>query len=69
MDLFVKMRKSLGNKRNELSKENIDAITRLYGDFRAGEQSKIFDNDDFGYRRDRRGAAAAAELPGLAVSG
>jgi len=51
VDLFVKMRKSLGNKRNELSRENIDAITRLYGEALAGEQSKIFDNDDFGYRR------------------
>ena len=51
VDLFVKMRKSLGNKRNELSRENIDAITKLYGDFQEGEQSKIFDNEDFGYRR------------------
>jgi type I restriction enzyme M protein len=51
VDLFVKMRKSLGNKRNELSRENIDAITKLYGDGLAGEQSRIFDNDDFGYRR------------------
>jgi type I restriction enzyme M protein len=51
VDLFVKMRKSLGNKRNELSRENIDAITRIYGEGLAGEQSKIFDNDDFGYRR------------------
>ena len=51
VDLFVKMRKSLGNKRNELSREDIDAITRIYGEFREAEQSRIFDNEDFGYRR------------------
>ena len=51
VDLFVKMRKSLGNKRNGLSKESIATITRIYGDALAGEQSKIFDNDDFGFRR------------------
>ncbi len=47
--LFVKMRKSLGSKRNELSPENIAEITRLYGEFAQGQRSKIFDNDDFGY--------------------
>ena len=31
-DLFVKMRKSLGNKRNELSDGNIAEIVDLYGD-------------------------------------
>ncbi len=48
-DLFVKMRKSLGSKRNELSLENINEITTLYGQFESSEKSKIFDNDDFGY--------------------
>ena len=51
VDLFVKMRKSLGNKRNELSPENIVEIVRLFGDFAAGDNSKIFDNEDFGFRR------------------
>ncbi len=51
VDLFQKMRKSLGNKRNELSQANIDEIVKLYGEFRESERSKIFDNDDFGYRR------------------
>ncbi len=49
--LFQKMRKSLGNKRNELSQANIDEIVRLYGEFKETERSKAFDNDDFGYRR------------------
>jgi type I restriction enzyme M protein len=51
VDLFQKMRKSLGNKRNELSQENINEVVRLYGEFKDSERSKIFDNDDFGYRR------------------
>ena len=51
VDLFQKMRKSLGNKRNELSQANIDEVVQIYGEFKEGERSKIFDNDDFGYRR------------------
>ena len=34
---FVKMRKSLGNKRNELSPEQIDDLTRVHGAFEDGE--------------------------------
>lgn len=48
---FQKMRKSLGNKRNEIDEGQRDSITRLYGEFREGEHVKIFDNEDFGYRR------------------
>lgn len=48
---FVKMRKSLGNKRNEISKEQIDEITRLYGDYTESEYCKKFDNEDFGYNK------------------
>ena len=48
---FKKMRKSLGNKRHEVCKEQRDEITRLYGDFTDKEHVRIFDNDDFGYRR------------------
>lgn len=51
VDLFQKMRRSLGNKRNELAQANIDEIVRLYGNFEVSERSKVFDNDDFGYRR------------------
>lgn len=46
------MRKSLGNKRNEMSREkHIDKITEVYGDFVENEISKIYDNDFFGYRK------------------
>ena len=48
---FVKMRKSLGNKRNEISPEQIEEITRLYGDFEEGERVKILPNESFGYQR------------------
>ena len=68
---FVKMRKSLGNKRNELSPGQIDDLTRIHGAFEDGEArdltdedpvtheprtrprvvSKVFDNEDFGYRK------------------
>lgn len=49
--LYQKMRKSLGDKRNELSPEHIAEITRMHGEFRETKYSKIFDNEDFGYRR------------------
>src|SRR4029077_15501255 len=49
IDLFVKMRKSLGNKRNELSNGNIAEIVELYGDVTKNGRSKLFDNEDFGY--------------------
>lgn len=48
---FKKMRKSLGNKRNEVCDPQRDEITRLYGEFKEGEHVRILDNEDFGYRR------------------
>jgi type I restriction enzyme M protein len=50
-DFSEKMRKSLGNKRHYLTDAQIAEITRLYGDFEAGPHAKIFDNDNFGFRR------------------
>jgi type I restriction enzyme M protein len=60
---FQKMKKSLGNKRNELSEEHIKEIARLYAEFRHDAKSrfrsnseelervcsKIFDDRNFGY--------------------
>jgi type I restriction-modification system DNA methylase subunit len=57
------MKKSLGNKRNELSETHIDEITKLYATFTDGQTckvpvddneqervcSKIFDNREFGF--------------------
>lgn len=44
------LRKSLGNKRNEISPEDRRVITRLYADFKEGEEVRIFDNTEFIYR-------------------
>ncbi len=51
VDLYAKMRKSLGNKRNYLTDENIREITRVYGEFENKGISKIFDTQDFGFRK------------------
>jgi type I restriction enzyme M protein len=49
-EFFVKMRKSLGSKRKELSAADIERIVALYGGFQQNECSRIFANQDFGYR-------------------
>lgn len=46
---WVKMRKSLGSKRREISDKQIAEIVRTYGENVESETSKIFRNDDFGY--------------------
>ncbi|MBN1045010.1 SAM-dependent DNA methyltransferase [Clostridium botulinum] len=51
VDYFIPMRKSLGDKRKEISKEQIAEIKLLYKNFEANEKCKIFDNKDFGYRK------------------
>jgi len=62
---YGKMRKSLGNKRNEISEDQIADITRIYGEFQHDDTrelevdgelqrtfvSKVFDNEDFGCRK------------------
>ena len=62
---YQKMRKSLGNKRQELSEDQIADITRIYGAFQQNDTrkvkidgqedevivSKIFDNREFGYAK------------------
>ncbi|WP_281994775.1 type I restriction-modification system subunit M [Ruegeria faecimaris] len=58
VDLFGKMRKSLGSKRKRLEDSHIATITRCFGGFEAvaAEEtstfaSKIFETHEFGYRR------------------
>jgi type I restriction enzyme M protein len=60
---FQKMKKSLNNKRNELSEAHIDRLTEIYDNFRDGEHetvtidgspetrvvSRIFENREFGF--------------------
>ncbi len=64
--LYVKRRKSLGNKRNDIPQSAIDEICRLYGDFAESPLSKIFDVADFGYTKitvERPAEPEAAPLP------
>src|SRR5690625_4095442 len=53
VDMFQKMRKSLGNKRNEISEEQINEIAAMYGQMEENEHVKVFNNEDFGYYRIR----------------
>ena len=48
---FSKMRKSLGNKRNEISDKHREEIVQIYAGFRQGKYCKIFSNAFFGYNR------------------
>lgn len=50
-DFYAPMRKSLGNKRKEISSEQIDEIKSIYESFEPSENCKIFDNKEFGYRK------------------
>ncbi|MET8429724.1 class I SAM-dependent DNA methyltransferase [Nocardia sp. NPDC004860] len=59
-DYWVKMRKSLGDKRKQLSDEQIREITQLYGEALTVAKDpthplhgkvKVFNNEDFGYHR------------------
>ena len=47
---YHKLRKALGNKKNEISPEDRTAITKLYADFAENEYCKIYDNEEFIYR-------------------
>jgi type I restriction enzyme M protein len=56
-NMYEKRRKSIGNKRNDISEECRDVIVKAYGEFLNKEyflgdrtcESKIFNNEDFGY--------------------
>lgn len=50
-EMYIKRRKALGNKRNDISEEDIAEITRIYGDFVESEISQIYDTSDFGYTK------------------
>lgn len=45
-----KLRKPLGAKRNEFSRDDRAAITKLYADFEENELCQIYDNTEFIYR-------------------
>lgn len=47
---FHKLRKGLGDKKNEISPEDRKTITNLYASFEENEFSKVFNNEEFMYR-------------------
>jgi type I restriction enzyme M protein len=51
MELYVKLRKNLGQKNCEMNPKHIEEITRLYLDFKETDISKIYDNEFFGYNK------------------
>jgi type I restriction enzyme M protein len=50
-DLFRRLRKNLGSKRNELSEEQIAIISQIYGEFKECQRCLILDNLDFGHQQ------------------
>ncbi|MDY0294622.1 MAG: class I SAM-dependent DNA methyltransferase [Acholeplasmataceae bacterium] len=48
---YEKLRKNLGNKRVEISEDQIEEITKIFAEFKPSDLSKIFDNIDFGYTK------------------
>lgn len=50
-EFFTKMRKSLGEKRKEISAAQIGEIVRHYGDFAENDKVKIMPNGSFGFLR------------------
>ncbi|EIE1465497.1 SAM-dependent DNA methyltransferase [Campylobacter upsaliensis] len=48
---YTKMKKSLGQKQNNMTKEHIDKITNLFLANKENDDCKIFDNTEFGYAK------------------
>jgi len=49
-NIYHKLRKGLGDKKNEITPEDRVKITKLYADFAPGEFVKIYKNTEFIYR-------------------
>lgn len=49
-NIYHKLRKPLGDKKNEFTPEDRAEITRIYADFKGTELSKIYNNEEFIYR-------------------
>ena len=49
-NIFHKLRKGLGNKKNEISPEDRAKITKIYADFEQSDVSQIYPNEEFMYR-------------------
>jgi len=49
--LFKQMKKSLGNKRKEVTNEDREQVLKIYKDFKEGEFCKIYPTSFFGYTK------------------
>ena len=49
IDLWKKMKKSLGSKRKELGEEHIELLTKTFGNFKETDICRIVPNVEFGY--------------------
>lgn len=63
IDFWDPMKRSFGNKRRLISDKNIDRIVNIHKEFKPGKYSKIYDLDDFAYRK------VTIELEGLDKNG
>lgn len=75
VDMWKPLRKSLGKKRKEISREDMKTITEIYSEFEPGPFCKIFDNEEFMYKEyavyqplQRRGFLTAKAVEGLKTS-
>lgn len=75
VDMWKPLRKSLGKKRKEISREDIKTITEIYSEFEPGPFCKIFDNEEFMYKEyavyqplQRRGFLTNEAVEGLKTS-
>ena len=49
-EIYHKLRKAVGNKKNEITREDRKKITHLYADFVPSDLCKIYDNTEFLYK-------------------
>ena len=75
VDFWKPLKKSLGKKRKEISREDIRRITEIYSEFKPGKYCKIFNNKDFMYKEyavyqplQRTGSLSAANIASLKTS-
>lgn len=75
VDMYKPLRKSLGKKRKEISKDDITRITEIYANFEEGPYCKIFDKEEFMYMEyavyqplQRRGFLTTDMVAGLKTS-
>jgi type I restriction enzyme M protein len=73
--MWKPLRKSLGKKRKEISKDDITRITEIYSYFEEGPNCKIFDNEEFMYKEyavyqplQRKGSISATNIAALKSS-